>query len=460
MQEHSSLFFKPTMYRSESLGSAMLRLSGSHAERPSVYLKMALDKHYETATAVRTFSSRLPTELQMMINTDRWEPPELYQKLVGDKGHKSWFNFKRASVCPACAEEGHLPLYHDLTAVTACAKHGMNLISTCPSCNQPVTWNRRGLSRCVCYASIDVREPAELAAVIEARLIKKWLHTGDQAALQTYINAKGLFQSRFDAWPAARPALLDFIDGKLEKMCTLLRSFIPNGCQISIKAIVTPLLFKADGIYKERFTALENEMFFSHASFGKLPKQFHLTRGEVIYTLGTTWRVVDELAKTCLPSYTITGKAKYAFSRDTIDSLLRVLGAEPSMEPGQCLRDLVSLTKTPVATWVQSLLDGKYVVTRHGAGLLDVQISTAVSPRETIPDGYVTMPEAAEYLDLYPEAVRRMIKSGLIESDINSITTDAIFFRSMRLGNFEKSTSLALNSPKHIIKKHVGSQKN
>jgi hypothetical protein len=418
MQNQHSLFFRPSLYRSESFGSGLLRLSGSHCERPSVYLGTALQKTYDTAKAVRAFSHRCPDSIKPLIDTERWNPPDLYKELVSGKSHKEWFNFNHAKVCPACAEEGHLPLYHDLESVSACAKHGLSLVSACPTCEQPVTWNRRGLAKCNCYASLDVRVAAEYGAVKEARLIKKLLHADDRESLETYINLKRRLSKRYEMWPCAREALMSFMQGNINPLSTHLRTALPNSSILSIRALAAPLSAKAVGVYKERCKSLEKHMSASNSPTGALPTNFFLTRSELIYALRTTWKVVDGITKENPEVFRIPSKERYGVNKDGLNTLLRALGAEPAQKPGQSIRELVTLTKVPAAIWVQSLINGEYVVTASGEGLLDISLSASVSANDSIPEGYVTMPQATQYLELYPEAVRKMIKSGLLEAEL------------------------------------------
>jgi hypothetical protein len=418
MQLTQTPFFRPTLYRSESFGSGLLRLSGSHCERPSVYLGTALQKTYDTAKAVRAFSHRCPNSLKPLIDTEGWNPPDLYKELVSGKSHKKWFNFNHAKVCPACAEEGHLPLYHDLESVSACAKHGLSLVSACPKCEQPVTWNRRGLARCSCYASLDVRVTAEYGAVKEARLIKQWLHTDDREPLETYINLKRRLSKRYGMWPCAREALMSFMQGNIDPLSSCLRTALPNNSILSIRALVAPLSATAVGEYNALCKSLEKHMAESNSPTGEMPANFFLTRSELIYVLRTTWKVVDGITKESPEVFKILGKERYGVNKDGLNTLLGALGAEPIQKPGQSIRELVTLTKVPAAVWVQSLINGEYVVTASGESLLDISLSTSVSANDTIPEGYVTMPQAAQYLELYPEAVRKMIKSGLLEAEL------------------------------------------
>ena len=54
-------------------------------------------------------------------------------------------------ICPECVKElGYARAIWDIRLVVACPRHKTRLLGTCPTCERPLTWERRGLLTCDC----------------------------------------------------------------------------------------------------------------------------------------------------------------------------------------------------------------------------------------------------------------------------------------------------------------------
>jgi TniQ len=93
------------------------------------------------------------------------------------------------ALCPECVKEnGFIDALFDLRAVIACPTHRTYVVRTCPKCQHPMKWTRRGLLKCRCGGSFaeteGVRAPLDLIQLMS--VIKAKLHGEplEEAALQ------------------------------------------------------------------------------------------------------------------------------------------------------------------------------------------------------------------------------------------------------------------------------------
>lgn len=61
------------------------------------------------------------------------------------------FNFLNPRICPACLQrEAVCHFTWDLSLVTACEIHAVELVDICPNCSSPLGWDRPELETCTC----------------------------------------------------------------------------------------------------------------------------------------------------------------------------------------------------------------------------------------------------------------------------------------------------------------------
>ncbi len=411
------LFIYPKMGRDESPGSVLLRLSGAHFERPSTYLGALTQKQYVLANLIREFAQGKARTLDDYIDRSAWQPPSLYLALHKQRKHHKWYNFKRAKVCPDCADEGKLPLYHDLRGVDACAKHGWRLIKVCSSCNDPLTWNRPHLQSCTCLAQLSTREAATAGEVQAARLIKRWLYTDDLERLETYNELRHILKKRFNLWPAAQTQALAFVQGDPMPLARSLEPFVLHPDYHSARAVAAPFITLPASSYKGALNTLISHLVACRPNSPSLPSDFYLTRRELAFTLSIT-RLVDSVAKGQLAEHRFSTQGRYGIRCGGVEMLLKALYVPHTQQQGTTIRRLITLHRLSAADWLDKILAGETRAVAPGETLLDIQLDEPDTVESSVPDGYMTLPQAAAYLEMYPEAVRKMMLSGLIEAEL------------------------------------------
>lgn len=86
-----------------------------------------------------------------------------------------YWNTRKPRFCPCClTESAHWRASWDLVFTVACEKHGLLLLDQCPQCQQPLSWDRPHLMKCVCGFDLPqaAMEKAPETAVQLAREIE------------------------------------------------------------------------------------------------------------------------------------------------------------------------------------------------------------------------------------------------------------------------------------------------
>lgn len=85
----------------------------------------------------------------------------------------------RCSVCPTCLAEAAILRYEwELSLVSACHRHGVELIDTCPNCSRPIGASKRSITSCVC--GMDIRRLPPSLAPVASRTVAALLTSSAQ----------------------------------------------------------------------------------------------------------------------------------------------------------------------------------------------------------------------------------------------------------------------------------------
>lgn len=85
----------------------------------------------------------------------------------------------RYSVCPTCLGEAAILRYEwELSLLSACRCHGVELIDTCPNCRRPIGASKRSITSCVC--GMDLRRLPTSLAPVASRTVATLLASGAQ----------------------------------------------------------------------------------------------------------------------------------------------------------------------------------------------------------------------------------------------------------------------------------------
>lgn len=108
-----------------------------------------------------------------------------YVEVMGHNIPSMFTSCKHASLCIECVKEnGYIDGYHEIKYAVACPKHQIRTLSSCPECQQALSWHRQGLTKCKCGADLaqsnaeSMDDPAVLAllGVLYAKLMKQSLN--------------------------------------------------------------------------------------------------------------------------------------------------------------------------------------------------------------------------------------------------------------------------------------------
>lgn len=160
------LLHLPIPFDDESPGSILLRASESNGWKSPTALLLALNyKH----------SNQSGLSLQAIFcNKERWKYVcELFGNKDNELNYKNYpkngisersnvdfmgisipwvmLRLKSPAICPWCIKENNYQKsIWDFKLITACSKHKIKLVESCPNCNKALTWNRKKISICPC----------------------------------------------------------------------------------------------------------------------------------------------------------------------------------------------------------------------------------------------------------------------------------------------------------------------
>lgn len=76
--------------------------------------------------------------------------------ILGHEVNKLHLQTKNAKICPLCIkEDGYIDIFWDLKYSIGCPKHRRLLVTKCPGCNKPLSYQREGLLTCLCGSDLS-----------------------------------------------------------------------------------------------------------------------------------------------------------------------------------------------------------------------------------------------------------------------------------------------------------------
>lgn len=409
------MFFKPTMHEDESPGSVFLRLSGAQALKPTIFIKEEIGPDFNYPSILRRFNLPDTPDFSGCVDSSRWNPPKLYDKLRSQKHHKRLIGYRKAKVCPDCANEGKLPLYHDLNDVTACAEHNLKLLTHCQHCKVQLTWIRPGLNLCTCFQKLNDRVPASSSELASAKLLKDALHSNDEDKLKAFIALRAIFSERYGILEPDNDIIHGFLDGKLAPLVGMLSRLIPLPTRFAIRAVLAPLQNTNIPAITAYLPSIEDSLAELKPSHGILPPEYRVTRQELAYTLGTTLTVTSEIMDGALYEFrTSKNNRTCEITSEGISKALQAL-TQTSNEKGVALKRLITRKKKSSSAWLNKIISGELEITKVGSSWIDTEVAVEASAEDAI-TGYLTLRQAADATDTYREAIRSLIKVGMLDA--------------------------------------------
>lgn len=154
----------PVPQPGESLMGYILRLAeANYYESPKWILDLAGLKMDNLRNGWRKLcDDRVDfTLFKQITRLSEEEVNEMKHEIISDSDYEQcdaqWdvpinsLRFDRPMVCPGCLRENpYCRKFWDLPVVTVCPQHHSLLLNICPDCREPITWNRKSVSRCRC----------------------------------------------------------------------------------------------------------------------------------------------------------------------------------------------------------------------------------------------------------------------------------------------------------------------
>ena len=329
------------------------------------------------------------------------------------------------TVCPGCAREGWLPLMHDLLLVDACPTHGCLMLSHCPRCATPLRWETAGIGRCSCGHDMAAEEGAEVDCG-GARTILGYLRTGRAEALPRL--SKILRVLRFDEAPGPeeRNRLLNRGVAIAEEEPGVLEAWFEEGRRarpgLPARAIATPWLALGDERLRAQIQAILNQASPDYpkncgtcdcASYGLRPP-------EILGLLKVHPLTLAALVREGFLERVHQGGARrVSYPLVSVCRFLRLLapgrggtGTAPGGPP--LLGEMFEATCVAKLKAIRAG-DLKIIEADGRKGLRGVRTAPfRASPDYAMPPGYVGVSEAAKGLGTYADALRRVIRAGLL----------------------------------------------
>ena len=284
-----------------------------------------------------------------------------------------------APMCPQCAEEELVPPADwDMLLHTSCSLHSLLLHTDCPKCRIPLRWTRGELFRCQCDFSLkdlartEGRSSPPFANrhhLMQVTTMACFYFSDSAASLdlniltsQTIGKLNEVVSSAFEAIQNGQEAITTWLRSVAEKRLAT------NGA-LGQRWAILPLLI---GLPKE--TKLNDWLRSVLPTEVSVPKDATLSIESI-----SLWEAAVLLKLSAHSVKTLIKKSQLAIAKE---------------RSGQ------------VATHIDTRSISQYLV-----ALSSTQPTTT---QTSMPTGFMSVTEAAELLGIYPDAIRRVIKAGLL----------------------------------------------
>jgi hypothetical protein len=335
------------------------------------------------------------------------------------------------AVCTACITDGWIKSIHDIESIDGCPYHQLLTLTACPSCARPLAWNSGSLTHCS-HCAFDLRTHVQQKIDTSGAevLLNCLRHPGPQSSATITRIWKLLKTLRFSAEmsPEERNEILNTAvaialkkPGAIEREFERARALSPG---FSERMIATPLLtmddpeivslaqIALDAAPVRKVTSCDG-CRCEELSFSSIEMQ---TLCEV--SSSTIRTLTDAGALTCGP-----GKRP----RETVYDATSVCSLFNAFKPKDGSADFDSEPLVPrgvaqdtLAAKILRITTGDLEVTgfNQTRGLRGISIVRSRSPGKQITESSqlasVTVAEAAKAMDIYPDAIRRIISVGLL----------------------------------------------
>lgn len=304
-------------------------------------------------------------------------------------------NTTKPRVCPECIiARGIAPQLWDIKPYVACHIHGRLLVDACGQCNRHLSWDRRGLIKCVCGA--DLRSPTQPASpdlVAISTLLAAKVQLTPSATDQMSL---GIGQISLLTWFFACSSIAD---GKAKPAAN---ANVSEAASLLLKVADIPLGWPSSlSTWLDRNRIENSDGFGVHSDFGQFPGRLKATFDVVGYDFAT-----NELARYLSNDW--NGLEVKAWSPLHRHNNNRIRLTHASQQLCISTQEVHYLTKS-------GDLDGD--IRSKGGRIFGWITRSSLEKFVAARPHRLTLPEAGEYLGLTAPQVRSLIKNEIIKYD-------------------------------------------
>ncbi len=336
----------------------------------------------------------------------------------------SWLRTRTHRVCPGCAQEGWLRVIHDLTFVDACPTHGCLVLSHCPQCAAPLRWETAGIRHCRCGYDLASAERSEVDCV-GARRVLATLQMGATEAFRRLTEILLILRFNRASTLEERNRLLNSAVAIGENQSGALLALFDESRRtrpgLPARALAAPWLAARDEGLRSQM-----EVILDKAS-PEYPKDCgscdcasqRLSSPEIGALLGISPPGIAALVETGLLKKNYDKRSRRVdYPLTSICQFLRSLAPVSQHEnPVKACSSLVPIGfDSALTTKIQAIRKGALTVIQADGrlGLRSVQVEASRRRSIPMPAHCMGVTEAAQRLRTYPDALRRVIKVGLL----------------------------------------------
>lgn len=162
--------------RSESLRGYVARLADQNGYPNGAWMLRRLVSGMGARFDLERLATAVELVVESLLQCEGVQPVSGGYLLIIDGSvlNRETWRLSSRRYCPQClAEQGFWQGLWEISLVTACPVHGVELRDTCPRCGKPLSWSQDGYRRCRCGASLLVVDslPATEAEITTASLV-------------------------------------------------------------------------------------------------------------------------------------------------------------------------------------------------------------------------------------------------------------------------------------------------
>lgn len=380
---------------------------------------------------VKHFASQL--EGSMQVDLEKW----FYGQAAGftDESPVIWngcevpwdfFIPSRVRICPCCIGHGFVHQSADFGFFSSCPIHRVKLHDVCGGCKRSIQWSHGSIDRCLhCDFQFKALEEVPVSRPSE-NLVMDWVRSGDKESFNRCMSFLRALRSFYSKEVFQSGVLLDVAvklsQGQAAGLLELLAPLYPPGI-VPHRLILAPLFLSCGSDsedIKNKLAALFPGVVRRSGSGGSNPSpgKQHLRVHEVEFALN-------------ISSQTRRKLVEHGFLNDAqkLNGLRQVATASVIKFFSLLNGSMIQSVTSPMEKWDRfgaSVLNNTLLVSQGKAtlnlhdwsnGCAGLWIKPIVKNPRSKPDGLLNINDFAKAANTYPDAIRRVVKAGIVSPD-------------------------------------------